>query len=420
MIYLHKPYIAKKNNKYRLTFDIEIDKNKKKVWFEVDSEYKKYLCDDRVDAIVVGLLSYAMRGNHDIESDSYITEEIKYKIVNHLMPALSKYDSNLHYININIKTKPTVKSSGAVGTGCSCGVDSIHAYLKHYNFDNKQFKLTHLCINNVGAFNETYEEVGTEKVRKYRIKKAMEFAKEVNLPLIVTDSNFLQEIYQNHLYTHTYSSSFAILCLQKLWAVYYYGSSGYDYSAFNIVNSSMHDCASYELLSLDCFSTNNLKIYSEGGAENRLEKTAFIYKDGLTKKYLHVCVKDKNNCSICSKCMRTLLSLYALNANMNDYNSVFDIKHFKNNINDYFEWILKEHLWDDKSMNEPTYQLLLKKEEFKDYINNYNKNMLEEKTINYKEEYEKIINSKTFKLGDIILKIPRKIKNIVTKRIRMW
>ena len=415
MIFLHKPYIKEDKKTSRLIFDVDIDSEKKQVWFQVDNEYKEYLCDDRIDAILVGLLSYAMRNNHDFESDSYITEELKYKLTNYLIPTLSKYDEKLSKININIKTKQTIKSANAVGTGCSCGVDSIHAYLEEIKNESKQFKLTHLCINNVGAFNETYKEAGIEEVRKYRYKKSIEFAKEVKLPLVITDSNFLQEIYQNHLQTHTYSSTFAILCLQKLWGVYYYGSSGYDFTSFNVIDTSEHDCANYELLSLDCFSTNNLKIYSEGGAKTRLEKTKDIYKDKLTKKYLHVCVKEKDNCGVCTKCMRTLLTFYALDANMNDYKNIFDIDYFNNNIEEYFEWIYKEHLWNDKNINEPTYKLLLNKEQFIEFKNKYDEQHKQEKPIDYKEKYEKVINSKTFKLGDMILKIPRKIKNIIKK-----
>ena len=46
----------------------------------------------------------------------------------------------------------------------------------------------------------------------------------------------------------------------------------------------------------------------------------------------------------------------------------------------------------------------------------FNKNNKIDKEIDYKKEYEKILNSKTFKLGDKLLKIPRKVKSIVIKR----
>ena len=113
--------------------------------------------------------------------------------------------------------------------------------------------------------------------------------------------------------------------------------------------------------------------------------------------------------------MRTLLTFYALDANMNDYKNIFDIDYFNNNIEEYFEWIYKEHLWNDKNINEPTYKLLLNKEQFIEFKNKYDEQHKQEKPIDYKEEYEKVINSKTFKLGDMILKIPRKIKNIIKK-----
>ena len=189
MITINKPYIKKEKNKSRLIFDFKIDKEKKQIWFEVENEYSKYLCDDRVDAIVVGLLNYAMKNNHNIKSDSYITEELFYKLKTYLIPALSKNAEDLHNININIKTIEAVNNAGGVGTGCSCGIDSMHAILNHLDIKEKQFKLTHLCINNVGAFNECYSESGIEKVRKERTKESEKFAKEIGLPLIVTDTN---------------------------------------------------------------------------------------------------------------------------------------------------------------------------------------------------------------------------------------
>ena len=154
MIILNKPYIKKEKNKSRLVFDFKIDEDKKQIWFEVNNEYSKYLSDDRVDAIVIGLLNYAMKNNHDIKSDSYITEELLYKLKTYLIPSLSKNAEGLHNINIDIKTIETSSTANGVGTGCSCGIDSMHAILNHIKIKEKQFKLTHLCINNVGAFNE--------------------------------------------------------------------------------------------------------------------------------------------------------------------------------------------------------------------------------------------------------------------------
>lgn len=414
MIFLHKPYIKKYKHKSRLIFDIDIDGDNKSVWFEVASEYSKYLCDDRIDAILVGLLSYAMREGHNFESNSYVTDELFFKINEYLIPSLVKYGNNLKNISINIKCKKSISNALGVGTGCSCGVDSFHSILKHLNDNNSSFNITHLCINNVGAFNECYKNTGIDKVRQERIRKSKKLAKEIGLPIIVSDSNFYQEIPQNHLLTHTYSSIFAVLCMQKLWKIYYYGSSGLDFSYFNLNDNDIKDCAFYELLSLDCFSTSNLKIYSEGGALSRLEKTNDIYENNLVKKYLHVCTVKEDNCGVCPKCMRTILSLYALCNDLDEYTNVFDIDYFYQNKDKYFEWLYNEHQY-KVVMNESIYESLLKKDDFRKYISIKEREKLFKNTDSvdenyYKNEYERLINSKTFKVGDAIMYIPRKIK----------
>lgn len=165
---------------------------------------------------------------------------------------------------------------GAVGTGCSCGVDSFDAIYMHYNTEFLSHNLTHLCINNVGAFANCYHEYGQDKVKDERYKKAQELADELGLPLIKTDSNFMESFEQDHIKTHTFSSIFAVYMLKKLWKTYYYGSSGYDYTSFSLKNIEDIDSAQYELLSLQCLSLRELKIYSEGGEKTRFEKVQDI------------------------------------------------------------------------------------------------------------------------------------------------
>lgn len=415
LIYLYKPYIKKLKTKAKLIFDIDINNEKKSVWFEVDKEYEKYLCDDRVDAIFIGVLSYAMRNGHDIKSDSYITDDILFKIKEYLLPSLTKYGKSLSKVQIDIKTKPAIDNIGAVGTGCSCGIDSLHAYITKAKEKNKKYRVTHLCINNVGSFNDTYKDAGIANVRRKRIEESKKFAKEVNLPLIITDSNFQEVIPQEHYLTHTYSSTFAILCLQKLWGIYYYGSSGLDLSTFNIQDNDLHDCADYELLSLYCFSTSKLTIYSDGLAETRLEKTEDIYQDKLVKKYLHTCLKEAYNCNVCSKCRRTLLSLYALTENLDEYSEIFDINYFNSHKEEYFEWIHTQIRWEP--MLQSIYDKLLMRPDFKAFIESkQEKDIPEEPTYNYyQEECNKILNSTTYKVGKAILYLPYKLKNMIKK-----
>lgn len=63
MLFIGEPYIAQNGDRSRLVCDIEINRRETRtVWFEVDREYEKYLCTERSDAYVIGLLNWAMRG----------------------------------------------------------------------------------------------------------------------------------------------------------------------------------------------------------------------------------------------------------------------------------------------------------------------------------------------------------------------
>ena len=277
LIAIENIFVDEIDDKSRLVYKIKIGDETKDVWFEVEKQYGKYLCYERSDAIVIGLLSYAMRNHYDIATKVPVTEELLYNINNYLIPSLTKYDEKLYPCKIIAQSECAVKNIGeGVGTGISCGVDSFHAIYKHLNTKYDGFKLTHLCINDVGAFNECYSSEGIDNVKKKRYNTSINVAKEIGLPLIVTDSNFSEAFKQNHLLTHTYSSMFAVFCLQKLWKIYLYGSSGYDFTIFNLRNNSYNDSAFYELLSLNCFRTKNLTVYSEGGALDRLEKTVSV------------------------------------------------------------------------------------------------------------------------------------------------
>ncbi len=360
MLFIGSPYIERKADKSRLVCDIEIDdKETRSVWFEVDREYEQYLCTERSDAYVIGLLNWAMRARHDMTCATPISEELLFSLNEYLIPSLVKYAPSFHAVKIDapIAGEP-LSNAGAVGTGLSCGVDSLHAILKQQHSRYPQHNLTHLCINNVGAFNGCYDSYGIERARTECYEKAKKAAGEIGLPLIETDSNFQTAFKQNHSRSHTYSSMFAVFCMQKLWRVYFYGSSGYDFNCFSLTNHAAEDSSHYELLSLNCLSTRSLKIYSEGGAQTRLEKTADIADYDIARKYLHVCTRKSTNCGVCPKCRRTMLALDAL-GKLDEFAHVFDVAYYREHRREYLLWLYEMHKQND-DMNTPTYKRLKK------------------------------------------------------------
>ncbi len=366
MIRICKPYIEKQNGYTRCNCEIIFGKEKKLLWFEVEEKYSDYLCVERGDAYLIGLLHWAMQHNEDIKCDVPITEELLYNIRTILMPSVANYAKSLNIISIDAEIAPALMKGEYNGTGCSCGIDSFSAIYNHTRGEFPGLDITHVCLNNVGAFNDCYNEYGIEKVKEERFAQTKQVAKFLKLDLIETDSNYQEVIPENHFRTHTYSSMFAVYMLQKFWKTYYYASSGADYSHFNIIDNDEDGCSHYELLSLQCFSIPGLRIYSEGGEKTRFDKTKDIVDFEPARKFLHVCLHKPINCNTCSKCKRTLVTLDIL-GKLDNFKEVFDIGYYKNNRTMYYKWLYEQHVNKDL-LNEPVYQLFRKNKEFRKKI----------------------------------------------------
>ncbi|MBE6376841.1 MAG: hypothetical protein E7050_10295 [Lentisphaerae bacterium] len=336
MIFIEHPRVVPWEGKSRLITHVKVDDEVRPLFFEVDNEYAQYLCFERGDAFVIALLRFAMLHKHDIVSEAPITGELLYKINEYLMPSLTKHDELMHPVKIvaEVENKP-MPNAGAVGTGLSCGIDSFHAIISNLENNYAGMKLTHFCINSVGSFNiPGYKNYGRKRIKDEITETAEVVAKKFGLPLIKTNSNISVRFRQPFEHNHTYYSMFAVYCMQKLWQTYYYGSSGRDFSYFNIKNNSKYSTAYYELLSLPCFSTRNLLLFSEGGAKTRFEKIATIVDNPIVQQYLHVCWYQRQNCGICPKCSRTLLALDVL-GKLDNFAHVFDVQYYKTHRKQY-------------------------------------------------------------------------------------
>ncbi len=363
MIQIERIYITETENKTRCICETSIDGIERNIWFEVDKEYGDYLCCERADAYIIGLLSFAMREDHDIVSKIPVTEELLYNIREVVIPELSKHSVSMKCINIVADAAESIKQGDAVGTALSCGADSFWSINKHLKSEYKKMDLTHVCINNVGAFNECYSGYGAEKVKNERYEIAKQVAKELNIKLVMTDSNFADAYPQNHLLTCSYSNVFAIYMLQKLWRVYYVCSNGIDFATFSLESNDTRSSEQSELFLLQYLSSDFLKLYCDGGELSRLEKMRDIADTSYVKKYLHVCQVMPYNCGICSKCRRTLLALDAL-GKVDEFGESFDIDYYRSHIDEYYAWLWKMHVKGDL-MNKPVYKILKKRKSLK-------------------------------------------------------
>ena len=339
MIHIGVPKVTYEADSAILSTEIIIDGKSDIIWFKVDKSYGEYLCYERSDAYVLAILNYAMRYGHDIECETPLSEDIYYNLDKYLIDALMSYNKDFYRptIRAEVASEP-LPCANAIGTGISCGVDSLHALANQTNLKFKMHNITHLTFNNVGSHG-----VG-EKAAKLFAKRCeipKKFAEEYGFEIVISDSNLMDVVEQYHYKTHTYSSMFPIYCLQKLYSVYYYASSGYRYHEFRLDDGISRSCGSYEMLSLPLFSTHNLRIYSEGEGMTRMDKLRTVVKYEPSYKYLNVCLLDDNNCGKCEKCVRTLLGIDAL-GELDKYRDVFNIEYYQKNKKWYIQQLVNQ------------------------------------------------------------------------------
>ena len=344
----------------RLVSDIDIGGELKQVWLSVEDKYAQYLCHERSDAFLVGLFPIAYRRHLNVQCEAPVSEYLLFQLRSYLIPLISKYGRSVWPVSIDAEVvSSTIPNAGGVGTGISCGIDSLHAILNHMNPIYPDLKLTHLVLNNVGAFGETGGDIKGQF--EWTINHARRFCDEYGYELIVINSNLFEGMGLDFENNSTYMNMFPILALQKLWRSFIYASSGYDFQrAYTLINNDDRDPCHYDMLLLDCVSNPNLKIYNEGAPYSRYEKTRHLIDFEPARKYLQVCIDGSGgNCGKCTKCRRTLLTLDALGA-LDKFDKVFDVEYYKRNRGEYLRHLYRMHLTPGDHMLGEVYDILKK------------------------------------------------------------
>lgn len=354
-LHISQPQVSRHDGKVRLSAIVTME-SKQTLWIEFDEAYAEYVCWERSDAFLLAVLPIAMRRGLDIECEAPIGEELFYQLREYLLPALNKGDRRMYDVEIKAMVDTMRYHGVAVGTGISCGIDSLYSIFRAMNSEYPNLKLTHVTMFNVGAF---FKKDGGQFA--YQCNLARNFACEHGLKLVVADSNFTLYDFPGklaHHLSHVYNNAFAVFALQKLWGVYYY-SSGFDFSRFSTKDNFDGDPSRYDLLFWDAVSTSQLRFYNSGGAVTRYQKTAALVDYEPASHYLNVCIKeDGQNCGECFKCKRTLVTLDALGA-LDKFDGVFDIMRYKAHRHKYLFWMVRQkYLNDGDGMIDEAYDCL--------------------------------------------------------------
>lgn len=334
MITIHTPELVMLDGKARIQAKIEGVETDNILWFETDKEYKNYLTPEKSDAFVVGLLWIAIRNNKDIVVKGPMSEKLYYSLNNQLIPLIALIYKKYNPIRIHCENLDSskLKNHQGVGTGLSCGVDSLHTFVMHESkITPPHYKVTHFTNFNVGSNHLTGSGGLMRRKFEGRTEIAAACAKELGKPLIVVDSNLSDVLKMDFIHTHTLRNVAAALAFQKLFHVYYY-ASGLQTKQLKFGG----DSATYDVISLPLLSTENVTFYSAGSNNTRVEKTKMVAEMDASYKYLNVCVHHINNCGKCIKCKRTLLTLDILGV-IDKYENIFNLENFYSVKDDYIK-----------------------------------------------------------------------------------
>ena len=370
MIRIEKPRIENRSGIIYLISTIcsEIENVKEDVWYRTTEEWGDYLNDEVADAFVLPMLLVALRNREDIVVDAPLSEKLYYNIVNNILYTLS--------IPLNISCNVSVSCAGfhtnefsptAVGCGCSLGVDSFSAMIRHTAEDCPHgFRITHLTNFNIGAYGNNIEK--SEPLYKEALEDVKVYAAEKKLPLVLLESNFgifFEGVDFN--WCGPIRTMSAVLSMQKLFKRYYY-ASGSTNKQFAYTDT-MCDFAS---LLIPMLSTESTELIVADQDKNRIDKTAAIVDDPFAQRYLDVCWKriranrgdtqymqfPFKNCTRCSKCIRTLLTLDILGYSEN-FRRVFDLDYFQRNRDEIIRnYVAKRNV---NHYYQEVYQLMLDK-----------------------------------------------------------
>lgn len=325
------------NSDDKLVVSAEIESENiasRKLWFSVSKEYENYICTTQMDAFLIGMLFLAMEYGEDLYIDGSVSKKLLFNVNKYVIPLLMSYSSSAKKIRVSAKN---VNNEGfnanGIGTGFSGGVDSFSAIHELFiKEEDPTLKINTLLFLNVGSHGKDEDLAKAKYLKRYFHLE--DFPKEINIDYIQIDSNLHTFHPWGHEKTHTLTSAAGVLILQKHFCKYYYASAGFNYSEI-IDFSKEHrdkDLGAYcDPILLPLLSTETTEFYFEGAAYNRIDKILGLSDYEPTFRYLNVCVNGDDtheNCSTCSKCLRTLYAL-DLSGNLDKYSKVFDLEKYK-------------------------------------------------------------------------------------------
>lgn len=310
----------------------------KTIWVAVEDKNANMLTDEVYDPFVLVPVILGMYYKQDVHIDGEISPRFYHNLTHYLMRIFDNFSDNTAPIQFTVNGTRKISDpiGSMIGTGVSCGVDSLVTIYDNYiKESDPEFKINSLFFVNCGTHGD-YENISSRQIFLDRSQLNKKAADALGLPMYLIDSNF-------HAFTHKWREQTigylaiysCVLSMQKMVRRYLSASNlSYDEIADYRILSRDFDIAEYcEDYMPHLISTERFELVIDGCQYTRAEKTERISDWEIAHKYLNVCVSPVDhgkNCSCCQKCMWTLIPLEAM-GKLELFTDVFDIDTYYRN-----------------------------------------------------------------------------------------
>ncbi len=325
----------------RVEGDARLEAHQAEIWFSLPAEHAgTFALPDCSDCFLLGLLYFAMRNGYDIRLEGAVSTQLAVNLPNEIMPIMCAYRPCLRPVCVSAAETRDFQGGSGVGTGFSGGVDSFYTIFSNLKEPVRPSdKITHLFFFNVGTngLGRSVEELALVRTKFLRRYEALRTAADlIGLPLIPVDSNVHSFLPDNIASDITICNAATVHFLRKGIGLYFTSSNGYDYTELLRFLTHTHSAARIDMAMVEhvlCqwLSDGTLKIVPYGTNRKRLEKTQAIADYRPAQLRLNVCNSVntlEKNCSVCSKCRRSMLELELL-GKLDLFREAFDIDMYR-------------------------------------------------------------------------------------------
>ena len=326
-----------------LSAKVSFQGREEECFYSVPRQYSGMADTESSNCFLAGMIYPAMRYGEDIEIKGVVSARLLYNLNEYLVPLMTICDPRLKRIRISAAAVDDCgcREAKAVGTGFSGGIDSFATICEHFvRPEPEGFRLTHLFFFNVGAHGIPKKPGDMEAIERQfraRYEKFKGYPDEAGLPFVPVDSNVHKFHPWGHLEVATFATVSAVMFLQRGIRRYFLASSGHTYrQLWKFLGDGGRPDAIERLnmMLLPWLSTESLDLVDDGNLYDRSKKTVLVANYPPAAKYLNVCYGHDTldtNCSVCSKCARTLLTLDIL-GKLDEFAGVFDIPRYRREV----------------------------------------------------------------------------------------